>query len=106
MAKLPAPTAFPKTKNWKSYLDFKLGYHLDEADEFGIFSSEVTEKFKLVFNAYSPFIDQVSESSLVHVDFHLGNLLYSESSISGVLDFEWAHAGDPLYDFGLMDKRR
>lgn len=91
---------FPKTKSWKSYLEFKLGYHLDGASELGIFSSEVTEKFKLVFNAYASIFDKVSEPRLVHVDFHLGNLLYSGSSISGVLDFEWALAGDPLYDFG------
>jgi aminoglycoside phosphotransferase (APT) family kinase protein len=41
---------------------------------------------------------------LVHGDFRLGNLLVDDSRLTGVLDWELAHLGDPLEDlaFGCM----
>lgn len=37
-------------------------------------------------------------STLVHGDFHSGNLLFKDNRIVAVLDFEWVCAGDPLLD--------
>ena len=38
----------------------------------------------------------------MHGDFRLGNLLVDGSRLSGVLDWELAHAGDPLEDLGWL----
>ena len=44
------------------------------------------------------------DSSIVHGDYRLGNLIYdlSEVSIKAVLDWELSTIGDPLADFGYM----
>ncbi|WP_247008077.1 phosphotransferase family protein [Halorientalis litorea] len=45
------------------------------------------------------------ERTLVHGDFHLGNVTFSESappSLVSVLDWERAGVGDPLTDFGSL----
>jgi aminoglycoside phosphotransferase (APT) family kinase protein len=36
--------------------------------------------------------------TVVHGDFRIGNLLVTPQGLSGVLDWEFAHAGDPLED--------
>jgi aminoglycoside phosphotransferase (APT) family kinase protein len=40
--------------------------------------------------------------SLVHGDFRNGNLIVGEDGIRAVLDWELAHAGDPLEDLGWL----
>jgi aminoglycoside phosphotransferase (APT) family kinase protein len=40
--------------------------------------------------------------SLVHADYRTGNFLYDESGITGILDWEMAHAGDPVEDVGWL----
>jgi aminoglycoside phosphotransferase (APT) family kinase protein len=39
---------------------------------------------------------------LVHGDYRTGNFLYDQSGIQGVLDWEMAHAGDPVEDLGWV----
>ncbi|RYZ76224.1 MAG: hypothetical protein EOP04_32315, partial [Proteobacteria bacterium] len=50
------------------------------------------------FAAASQLIKSVERRTLIHGDFHFGNLLYEGERISGILDFEWSCAGDPLFD--------
>jgi aminoglycoside phosphotransferase (APT) family kinase protein len=39
---------------------------------------------------------------LVHGDYRSGNFLYDGSGITGILDWEMAHAGDPIEDLGWL----
>ncbi len=55
--------------------------------------------------AYRYLVDNRPEPSrhtLVHGDYRLGNLLVDESGLRSVLDWELAHAGDPVEDLGWM----
>lgn len=88
-----------KTKTWIDYLQAKLHFHLDEAKALGLIDKTTEAQVWKIYEAYTPELSQVTTSNLVHVDFHLGNLLHTDLKISAVLDFEWAFAGDPLYDF-------
>jgi aminoglycoside phosphotransferase (APT) family kinase protein len=40
--------------------------------------------------------------ALVHADYRTGNFLYERDRITGVLDWEMAHAGDPMEDIGWV----
>ena len=40
--------------------------------------------------------------TLVHADFHYGNLLFQGSRVVAVLDWEIAHVGQPLIDLGCL----
>ena len=46
-----------------------------------------------------------TRTTLVHGDFRLGNLLVSPSGITGVLDWELTHQGDPAQDLGWLCTR-
>lgn len=54
------------------------------------------------FRANKP---RVPETSLVHGDFRVGNVLVTENELTGVLDWELAQVGDPLYDLGYASTR-
>jgi|TARA_B100001094_G_scaffold173338_1_gene167651 aminoglycoside phosphotransferase (APT) family kinase protein len=45
---------------------------------------------------------EISESTFVHGDFRLGNLLIDSSGLNAVLDWEIAQFGDPIQDLGWM----
>jgi aminoglycoside phosphotransferase (APT) family kinase protein len=95
---LGTTSPFPKTKSWEEYLRAKLDFHLAEALELKIFDQATVEMFWNAFNRHSSALSEVKNPCLVHVDFHLGNLLFKDNQITGVVDFEWAFGGDPLYD--------
>jgi aminoglycoside phosphotransferase (APT) family kinase protein len=40
--------------------------------------------------------------TIVHGDYRTGNFLYDQSGITGILDWEMAHAGDPIEDVGWV----
>ena len=40
--------------------------------------------------------------TVVHGDFRMGNLMVGERGLTGVLDWELAHAGDPVEDLGWL----
>jgi len=40
--------------------------------------------------------------TLVHGDFRMGNLMVGRSGVTGVLDWELAHLGDPVEDLGWL----
>jgi aminoglycoside phosphotransferase (APT) family kinase protein len=40
--------------------------------------------------------------ALVHADYRTGNFLYDKTGITGILDWEMAHAGDPIEDLGWL----
>jgi len=47
----------------------------------------------------------VPETTLVHGDFRVGNVLVTDDELTGVLDWEFARVGDPLYDLGYASTR-
>ena len=54
------------------------------------------------FRANKP---EVTETTLVHGDFRIGNVLVTDDELTGVLDWELAQIGDPLYDLGYASTR-
>ena len=43
-----------------------------------------------------------SKPSLVHGDYRLGNVIVGREGLSAVIDWELAHAGDPMEDLGWL----
>lgn len=88
----------PQTKFWFDFLEAKLEFLLSEARKLELFSPTQEKQFVSKLHSRSELINTVKKASLVHVDYHFGNLLFDEKKITGVVDFEWSIAGDPLYD--------
>lgn len=89
----------PQSQSWFDYLSAKLELHLREARSLGIFAESSDQLFLATLRKRRLVLEEVDSAKLVHVDYHFGNLLYDGDRITGVFDFEWAFAGDPLYDY-------
>jgi len=89
----------PRTTTWADYIKVKLNFHLNEAKRLNLIEDGIEFRIWKIFEEHLSELLLVTSSKLVHVDYHLGNLLHQNCKITGVLDFEWAFAGDPLYDF-------
>ena len=89
----------PQTKEWPQYLEAKLAFHLNEARDLDLFEPSIVAAIWNNFNKSMTNLSKIKSGKLVHVDYHLGHLLHKDLKVTGVLDFEWAFSGDPLYDF-------
>lgn len=58
--------------------------------------------FELAFRALEADRPQSTKRTLVHGDFRIGNLMVAPSGLTGVLDWELAHMGDPVEDLGWL----
>lgn len=48
---------------------------------------------------------EIPETTVVHGDFRVGNVLIDDDEITGILDWELARVGDPLYDLGYASAK-
>lgn len=58
--------------------------------------------FELVFRWLYINMPPVEEVRFVHGDFRLGNFLFDEAGLTGIVDWELAHWGDPMEDLGWI----
>ena len=58
--------------------------------------------FSLVHRWLQDHAPACQQPSLVHGDFRLGNVLLDQDGLTGVLDWEMAHLGDPMEDLGWL----
>ena len=58
--------------------------------------------FELAFQWLRRNLPPPSEDTLVHGDYRMGNLIVGPEGIRSILDWELAHIGDPLEDFGFL----
>ena len=58
--------------------------------------------FELAFRDLERERPAVRDPSFVHGDFRMGNLLVDGNGLTGVLDWELAHLGDPVEDLGWL----
>lgn len=58
--------------------------------------------FELAFRRLETTRPPAGELTVVHGDFRIGNLLVDATGLTGVLDWELAHLGDPVSDLGWL----
>jgi aminoglycoside phosphotransferase (APT) family kinase protein len=58
--------------------------------------------FELAFRVLESQRPAPARTSLVHGDFRMGNLMVDSDGLTGVLDWELAHVGDPVEDLGWL----
>ncbi len=61
--------------------------------------------FELAFRWLHEHMPTAEQDALVHGDFRLGNFLFGEDGLRGVIDWELAHWGDPMEDLGWLAVR-
>ena len=65
--------------------------------------ASVAERIRNTFDEHHSMLDIGKQGKLLHGDFQFKNILYHQGRITGIIDFEWANAGDPCWDFRLEE---
>ena len=71
--------------------------------QWNLSKQRILPEMESIIDWLNKHIPEKYESTIVHGDFRLGNLIYgNNNSIKAVLDWELSTVGDPLADFGYM----
>jgi len=95
----------PRFHSWPGYFNDYARRYLNEAARYGILEDPPHTRLEGALDRAQPLLERVTRGVLVHSDYHYENILQAEGNLSGILDFEWALAGDPSYDFMNADVR-
>jgi aminoglycoside phosphotransferase (APT) family kinase protein len=58
--------------------------------------------FELAFRWLQQHAPSVTERTLVHGDYRIGNVIFGPEGVRAILDWELAHIGDPMEDLGWI----
>jgi len=97
--KNPDLLRLPTPEPGKSPATLELG-HYEAA--FRMASHNPHPIFELAFRWCHQHLPNVPQTVLVHGDFRLGNFLFGEDGLHGIIDWELAHWGDPMEDIAWL----
>lgn len=83
---------------WADYVSATLEAHIWKAQACCVMDDKTADHIRGRAADLLPVLEMGDYPALVHADFHLGNLLTDGHRITGIIDFEWAIAGDPEWD--------
>jgi Ser/Thr protein kinase RdoA (MazF antagonist) len=91
--------------SWADYVYDYVERYLRPANDMHLLDTALRTAIERSLDRAMSDFARVTQPALVHCDFHYENILHMNGHLSGVLDFEWALAGDPAYDFMIGDVR-
>jgi aminoglycoside phosphotransferase (APT) family kinase protein len=86
---------------WNDYIQNRVMNDTDEAQSLHLIDPVRAQTIKSIFADHHFLLHIGTQGRLVHGDYSMDNLLQSDGSLTGVIDFEWALSGDPAWDFRL-----
>jgi aminoglycoside phosphotransferase (APT) family kinase protein len=89
---------------WYDYVADYLDRYASFARELGVVSNNDCARLMAAIARHRPLLETVTHAALVHSDYHWENVLQQHGRVTGVIDFEWALAGDPAWDFIVQEK--
>ena len=84
-------------KSWAEYVYDYIERSLQQARQRNLLDTDLQHALERA-RAMHDFAE-VTSPALIHCDFHYENILHQNGQLSGILDFEWALAGDSDCDF-------
>ncbi|MGB1253583.1 MAG: phosphotransferase family protein [Candidatus Promineifilaceae bacterium] len=90
--------------SWPAFLQSELTMNLAEIAELGLLDGVIIGRIHTRFDQMRSDLATVTTPFLIHGDYGRGNINYANGQLNSVYDFEWATAGDPLFDFRNSDR--
>lgn len=88
--------------SWKSFIFLNLNNHLKECVKIGVLSPSELVSLKSIYVKSKPIFTN-SKSSLIHNDPSLRNIFVNNNRVTGIIDWEDAIFGDPLWEIAFID---
>jgi len=94
----------PGFATWAAFVEDYFRRYAAQAVDLHAISPGTVSRIKTVLETYRPLLDRITQSALIHSDYQFENILQQDGVVTGVIDFEWAYAGDPSSDFHIQEK--
>jgi aminoglycoside phosphotransferase (APT) family kinase protein len=88
---------------WYDYVADYLDRYATLARDLNAIGPDERTRMLAALVRHRSLLDLVTRGSLLHSDYHWENILQEHGHVTGVIDFEWALAGDPAWDFIVQD---
>lgn len=89
---------------WSGYVADHYRRYASPAQNLRAIDGSLRQRLDALVSACQPLLDTVMQASLVHSDYHFENVLQRDGHLTAILDFEWAFAADPSWDFIFEDQ--
>jgi aminoglycoside phosphotransferase (APT) family kinase protein len=83
---------------WMAYLEDYVARYARRACHEHLLDTTTTTRIEQLLGRFEPLMAAVTAGCLLHRDYHFENILQQEGQITGIIDFEWAMSGDPVFD--------
>lgn len=83
---------------WMAYLEDYVVRNIRQARQEELLDPVTTHRIEQLLTWFQPLMAEVTTGSLLHRDYHFENILQQEGQVTGIIDFEWAMSGDPVFD--------
>lgn len=92
-----------QASSWSAYQEHLVAFYLEHLRDHDMLDQAQCTHLEALVQSAQAIFDEVAVPSLVHNDYHFGNLLFVDDRITGIVDFEWSCAGDPVLDLSSLD---
>jgi aminoglycoside phosphotransferase (APT) family kinase protein len=86
---------------WRAYLEDYVARHVRRARQEQLLDPATTTRIEQLLGRFQPLMAAVTTGCLLHRDYQFENVLQQEGKVTGIIDFEWAMSGDPVFDCRL-----
>jgi aminoglycoside phosphotransferase (APT) family kinase protein len=90
--------------HWYGYVGDYFRRYAEQALALHIITPQVVTRIEAVIERLRPLLDCVTRPALLHSDYQWENILQQDGVITGIIDFEWAYAGDPSADLHIQQR--
>jgi aminoglycoside phosphotransferase (APT) family kinase protein len=90
--------------NWYAHVDQFFERYGASVVARQILDEAVYRRMRGCIDQMRPTLEALPVGRLVHSDYQFENLLHRDGVITGIIDFEWALSGDPIWDFKLEEQ--
>jgi fructosamine-3-kinase len=84
--------------SWSAYLDDYFERYARQNRDLGTLDEPTLARIYRLLERHRAMFDGVTTAALLHSDYHFENILQQGGHVTGIIDFEWAHTGDPAFD--------
>lgn len=88
---------------WQDFISEFVTNMSDDLLSANILDTPTLERCRDIVQQHAAMFELGAEGTLVHADFQFANVLQHNGQLTAIIDFEWAFAGDPTWEFRLED---
>ncbi len=88
----------PSFRRWTDFLEYDLNEKLLSLAMVRHFPKIVLKQCREFFSLRKPILETNAKPCLLHKDYHFSHIIADDKRINGIIDVEWAIAGNPELD--------